>query len=113
MAQAILASDEVIEENPELIRKLVQATLKGLRDIIADPKAAAADYVKAVPEHQGKEATIENIFRLYVQYVYKDQPVPGAMDEERLSKVQDFYLKQGIIRKASALDELYTNEFVK
>jgi NitT/TauT family transport system substrate-binding protein len=113
MAQAILASDEVIVENPELIRKLVQATLKGLRDIIADPKAAAADYVKAVPEHQGKEATIENIFRLYVQYVYKDQPVPGAMDEERLSKVQDFYLKQGIIRKASALDELYTNEFVK
>ena len=113
MAQAILASDELIEERPDLIHKLVQATLKGLRDIIDDPEGAAADYVKAVPEHQGQEASIANVFKLYTEYVYKNQDVLGAMDEERLIKVQDFYLQQGIIRRASEPAELYTNEFVK
>ena len=41
MAQAIVASDDTIQKNPQLVQKLVRATLKGMRDIMADPKAAA------------------------------------------------------------------------
>ena len=81
MAQAILAADDTIAEQPELIGKLVRATLKGLKDIMADPAAAAADYVKAVPQHEGKEKAMEAVFRLYNRYVYPGQETPGAMDE--------------------------------
>ena len=70
MAQAILAADDVIAEQPELIGKLVRATLRGMKDIMADPAAAARDYVKAVPQHEGKEKAMEAVFRLYNQYVY-------------------------------------------
>lgn len=113
MAQAILASDETIAKNPELVRKLVRATLKGMKAIMDDPAAAAADYVKAVPENAGREAAMTKIFEMFVKYVYADQPVLGEMDAKRLSDLQDFYLAQDIVRQKTPVEDLYTNQFVK
>ena len=113
MAQAILAADDVIAEQPDLIRKLVRATLRGMRDIMDDPERAAREYVKAVPQHEGKEKAMEAVFRLYNQYVYPGQATLGAMDEERLAALQDFYVGQGIVREKSPVEDLYTNRFVE
>ena len=52
------------------------------------------------------------MFRLYGEYVYPGQEVLGAMDPERLAQVQDFYVEQEIVRRPTAIDELYTNTFV-
>lgn len=113
MAQAILASDETIEKRPDLIAKLVRATLRGMKDIMDDPAGAAVDYVKAVPQHAGKEKAMEAVFRLYNQYVYPGQKTLGAMDPERLAAVQDFYIDQEIVRERTPLEDLYTNRFVE
>ena len=78
-----------------------------------DPKAAAADYVKAVPEHAGKEAMMTEIFKMYIDYVYKGQKVLGEMDEQRLSALQDFYIKEGIVREKTPVKDLYTNQFIQ
>jgi len=112
MAQAILASDEVIQKDPELIQKLVRATLKGMKDIMADPKASAQVYTQHVTVHKGKEASIQKAFELYNKYVYASQKVPGAMDEARLGDLQKFYVSNGVVPKETALKELYTNQFV-
>jgi NitT/TauT family transport system substrate-binding protein len=113
MAQAILVSDETIQKRPELVRKLVRATLKGMQDIMKDPAGAARDYAKAVPQHKGKEAYVEEVFRLYNTYVYPGQKVLGTMDPARLEAVQKFYVKEGIVAKATPVAELYTNQFVQ
>jgi NitT/TauT family transport system substrate-binding protein len=113
MAQGILASDDTIQKNPQLIQKLVRATIKGMKDIMADPKAATAVYVKHVPAHAGKEASILKTFELYNKYVYAAQKTPGVMDETRLGELQKFYVDNGVVPKASALKDLYTNKFVQ
>ncbi|OFZ87717.1 MAG: nitrate ABC transporter substrate-binding protein [Betaproteobacteria bacterium RBG_16_64_18] len=113
MAQAILASDELIEKRPELIGKLVRATLHGMQDIMKDPAGAARDYVRAVPQNKGKEAYIEAVFKLYNLYVYPGQKVLGAMDPERLAAVQKFYVKEGIVPKETPIADLYTNKFIQ
>lgn len=58
MAQAILASDEAIEKQPEVVGGVVRATLMGMRDIIADPRQAAATFAAAVPAYKGREASL-------------------------------------------------------
>jgi len=113
MAQAIVASDDAIKEKPDLIRKLVRATIHGVKDIMTDPAAAARDYVKAVPQRQGQERQMTRVFQLYDQYVYPGQAKLGVMDEARLAALQAFYLKEGIIEKATPVKELYTNQFVE
>lgn len=115
MAQAIIASDKVIAERPEMVRGFVGAVLHAVQDIQADPKAAALEFTAAVPQHAGNEAQIEEILRAYAELVY---PVPdgqplGAFDPERIEKVQSFYLENGIVRTAVPIADLYTNDFVK
>ena len=113
MAQAIVASDATIKAKPKLIRDLVQATLHGLRDIMQDPAGAAHDYVKAVPQNAGREAAMAKTFELYNKYVYPGQKVLGEIDPKRLAEVENFYVKQKIVEKATPIGELYTNEFIK
>ncbi|MFC3109390.1 ABC transporter substrate-binding protein [Undibacterium arcticum] len=112
MAQAILASDDTIQHKPELLKRLVRATLRGMEDIMKDPKAAAASYVEAVPSYKGKEASIEQIFNLYRKHVYANQKPLGQIDAARMENVQKFYVSEGIVSKASPVKDLYTNQFV-
>jgi NitT/TauT family transport system substrate-binding protein len=113
MAQGIGASDQVIKERPELVRRFVQAALHGMKDIIDDPDKAAADFVTFVPEWKGKETAVKSAFHYYVDLVYPGQTRLGEVNGERLGKLQDFYLAKGIIQKKSPMEDLYTNEFIK
>ena len=113
MAQAILASDEAIKTKPELLKSLVRATLRGMEDIMKDPKAAAAAYVEAVPSFKGKEASVEQVLNLYRQYVYADQKPLGMVDGARMDGVQKFYVSEGIVSKATPLKDLFTNQFIE
>src|SRR5262245_18007418 len=113
MAQGIGASDAIIKEKPELVRKVVKAALRGMKDVMDNPDQAATDFVKFVSEWQGKEGAVKSVLKYYAELVYPGQQTLGAVDPERLAKLQDFYLAKGIITKKSPLDDLYTNEFVK
>ncbi len=112
MAQAILVSDDTIQKNPQLVQKLVRATVKGMKDIMADPKAASVAYVQAVPVHKGKEASIQQMFEMSNKYVYAQQKPQGSMDEPRLADLQKFYVSNGVVPSAVPLKDLYTNQFV-
>ncbi|MGE4014296.1 MAG: ABC transporter substrate-binding protein [Alphaproteobacteria bacterium] len=113
MAQAIIASDDMIKKNPEMIRKVVRATLMGMADIMKDPAQATKDYIAAVPQHKGKEEEMGRVLSYYAKFVYPGQKTIGEMDEARLTKLQEFYLKQGIIQKATPVKDLYSNAFIK
>jgi NitT/TauT family transport system substrate-binding protein len=113
MAQAIAASDQVIKDRPDMVRKFVQAILHGMKDIMDDPDKAAADFVTFVPEWKGKEGAIKGTFNYYAKLVYPGQKTLGEVDPERLSKLQDFYFAKGIITKKTPVEDLYTNQFVK
>ena len=112
MAQASLASDKLIAANPALIKKFVGAVLKGMKDVMDDPAGAAKDFAKAAPMWKGKEGYIKAVFKYYAELVYPGQKVLGEINAERLAKLQDFYVKQGIVRKKVPLKDLYTNQFV-
>jgi NitT/TauT family transport system substrate-binding protein len=113
MAQAIAASDQIIKERPDLVRKVVKAALHGMKDIMDDPDKAAEDFVSFVPEWKGKEGVVKAAFNYYAKLVYVDQTTLGEINADRLSKLQDFYFTKGIITKKTPVDELYDNEFVK
>jgi NitT/TauT family transport system substrate-binding protein len=113
MAQGIGVSDEVIKEKPELIRKFVQAALRGMKDIMDDPNQAAEDFVKFVPEWKGKEAAVKATLNYYATLVYPGQRQLGEVNVERLGKLQEFYLAKGLIQRKSPIEDLYSNDFIR
>lgn len=70
-------------------------------------------YVEAVPSYQGKEASIERTLTLYRDRVYANQKVLGQIDPARLEAVQRFYVGEGIVSKATPVNDLYTNQFIR
>ena len=50
---------------------------------------------------------------MYARLVYPGQKVLGEVDVARLAKLQDFYVAKGLIQKASPVEDLYSNAFVK
>ena len=66
-----------------------------------------------VPDWKGKEKGVHYAFQMYAKDVYPGQAALGEVDAARLGKLQDFYLSKGFIQKATPVNELYTNEFVK
>ena len=40
VANGLITNEETIQENPDLVRRMVTATLKGIQDAIADPDEA-------------------------------------------------------------------------
>jgi NitT/TauT family transport system substrate-binding protein len=113
MAQGIAVSDDMIKKNPAMIRKFVGASLKGMKDVMDNPDQAAIDFVKFVPEWQGKENEIKVALNYYAKLVYPGQKQLGEVNVDRLTKLQDFYLEKGFIQKKSPVAELYSNEFIK
>lgn len=114
MAQAILASDKIIKERPKVVKAFVRATLKALREIMADPDASAKAYVAAVPQHAGKEAIIAGIMRRYGKLVYAtaSPAALGLFDEARMARVQKFYVETGIVPIAVPIAETFTNAMI-
>jgi NitT/TauT family transport system substrate-binding protein len=113
MAQGIAASDDIIKQKPEMIRKFVRAALRGMKDIMDNPDKAADEFVSFVPEWKGKERGVKFAFDMYAKSVYPGQKVLGEADAARLAKLQDFYLSKGFIQKPTPVAELYTNEFIR
>ncbi len=113
MAQGIAASDQTIKDKPEMVRKFVKAALHGMKDMMDDPDKAADDFVRFVPEWKGKEGAVKFAFNMYAKLVYPGQKELGEVNAARLAKLQEFYVAKGFIQKATPVDELYTNEFIK
>jgi NitT/TauT family transport system substrate-binding protein len=91
---------------------VVRATLHGMTDVLKDPGAATRDFVQATPENADREPELRQVLEYYARYVFSGQKRPGEMDEGRLAKLEDYYVKQHIVDKAVPIAELYTNAFV-
>jgi NitT/TauT family transport system substrate-binding protein len=113
LAQAIVASDKIIKERPEIVRGLVQATLKAYVQLRDTPVEAAKIYVAAVPVHKGKEEFFGRVFTYYSKFVWAGQKTTGVADPAVFQKVQDLYYDLGVIQSKSNVDDLYTNQFVQ
>jgi NitT/TauT family transport system substrate-binding protein len=113
MSQAILASDKMIAERPDMVRAIVKATLRGMKFVMDDPNKAALAYVEASPGFKGKEELMKKILANYTERTYRGQSVLGAMDPQRLTNLQKFYKSQGFIEAELPVEQLYSNDFIK
>ena len=114
-AQALIASDRIIANNPDAVGGFVRATLRAIADIVEDPAQAAQDYVVYVDRHAENVEQIERIMRFYVDSVYAEmEGLPrGAFNQDMLQEIQDFYVANEIVREAVPITDTFTNQFVQ
>jgi putative hydroxymethylpyrimidine transport system substrate-binding protein len=104
------ASDQKIKDDPELVKKFMAATMKGLQYSVENPDEALAIFMKLYPDALSPEyakasweATIP-VLKTTGQYGYQD---PKLWEE-----VQNFMLSNQLIETTVPVTDLFTNEFL-
>ena len=104
----IAASDDLIEEDPDLITEFVGALNEGLADALDDPETAAEIMEDAVDEVDPDVARQElEIMRDFVITDFTEEHGLGHIDESRLESLLDVAEEQFELERAVDLDEVY------
>jgi ABC-type nitrate/sulfonate/bicarbonate transport system substrate-binding protein len=106
----LITSDKLINENPEMVKKFLEATRKGYLDCIADPDGAAEILAKQIPEYDVEYLKLSQQY-LSEEYM-KDNPRWGEMKAEVWDGYTEFMLENGLIPSALKSEDAFTNEFL-
>ena len=110
VSAVIVSSDAHIAADPEGTRQFVQAFLRGLGDVLADPDAAfetCLAFVEGLEDHRDvQRAVLEASIELW------EAPHLGVMSDAAWEQAQNVMAEAGLIETISPVDRLFTNEFV-
>lgn len=110
---AIIASVETVETNPDLVRRFVRASLRGIAYAIVNQEAAMDIMKTAQPEIDANAAReeLDELFEFVMSEEVKENGL-GYMTEERMgTTINNVYEVLDIARKPE-LVEVYTLEFL-
>jgi NitT/TauT family transport system substrate-binding protein len=117
-SNGIATNEKTLKENPELVGKVIRATLKGLNDTISDPTSAFNDALKQVPE-AGKNRDLQlQVLQETIKLMKAKPDDPAANQPEGWtdpavwSATQDFLLDIKIIDKKGDVNSMFSNQFV-
>ncbi|MAR14420.1 MAG: pyrimidine biosynthesis enzyme [Chloroflexi bacterium] len=108
----LVASDEMVTDNKDLIERMIRAISKGYNDAVSDPKAGIDNLIKSTNgeidqaiEYPGAEL----LAPLWVDNTGKF----GSQTEEKWSVFSQWLFETGQITTVPETNSLFTNEFVK
>jgi ABC-type nitrate/sulfonate/bicarbonate transport system substrate-binding protein len=106
----IIASEDKIKENPQLIEKFMQATARGYQYAIDNPEEAAEILLNTVPELDPELVTASQVY-LAGEY-QADAPRWGEMKSSVWKAYADFMFAHQLIEQNIDVEKAFTNQFL-
>lgn len=110
-SNGILASELVIEEEPELVRGFVEAFLKGLGDTIADPEEAFELSEAHIPNFADLDQDVQRQVLGTSIEQWKAERL-GHSDPQAWDNMRNVLLEMGLIDEELDVSQAFTNEFI-
>jgi NitT/TauT family transport system substrate-binding protein len=111
-SNGIITNEKTIAQNPTLVHSFVQATLKGIRDTIADPDEAYEISKKYVETLSSADETIQKKILAASIALWQANP-PGVSDPRAWENMQTVLMDMGSYAKPLDLSKAFSNDFVK
>ncbi len=110
-ANVIFTTDQMINENPDLVERFMRATLKGYQYAIENPDEVAALALEYDPELD--LAFQKETMKVQVPLIDTGDAPIGTMDEDVWDGTQQILEEQNFIEVPINLSDIYTNEFIE
>jgi NitT/TauT family transport system substrate-binding protein len=110
VSNGVIASEEVLRENPTLARAFARAFLKGLQDTLDDPDAAfeiCRKYVEGLDENAEVQRAVLEATMDY----WRGEPL-GAFDPDAWQNTVDVMLDADLLEKEVDPELAFTNDFL-
>lgn len=107
----LFTNDKMIEEQPDVVERLVRATLNGYRYAVEHPDEAA---LYTLEWDDTLDSTwLQSGMHAYIPLIDTGDAPIGWMDAEVWQSTQDILLAQGFLNSLVEPGSLYTNQFVE
>ena len=106
----IIASEETLEQKPEMVRRFLAATEKGYLYAIENPEESAEILHKYTPDYDMELLSRSQAY-LTDKYM-EDSETWGTMKDSVWDNYTDFMVEYGVIDKDIPAADCYTNEFL-
>lgn len=112
-SNAILVSEQTLKDKPELIKKFLRATIKGLDESFRDPDATVDILTKFQPELDKDLIKPEvEIVKSLAQTPEAQQNGTGYMSPDRIKKTIDSMTRAFDLKVTVRPEDLYANDFL-
>lgn len=110
-SNGLITNEVTLQQNPDLVRRMVQATLKGIADTIDNPGEAYKVSLKYVEGLDQADETVQKEI-LSTSIDYWKAAILGQSDPAAWENMQNVLLEMGLLTQPLDLSKSYTNEFV-
>jgi NitT/TauT family transport system substrate-binding protein len=110
VANGLLTSDKLIQENPALIRGMVRALLKGIADTISNPSEAIQITTKYVEGLKADDPIQQKVLAATIEVMKSERY--GESKPSAWETTQNTLLAMGQINEKTDVNSFYTNEFL-
>lgn len=112
VSNGLVVGEKLMTDDPDLVQRMVRATLRGLKDTIDNPDEAFTIVRQVIPEITDEKApTQRKVLEDSIKLWQSDQL--GVSNPQAWQDSIDFMSKTGLLEKTLQPDTLYTNKFVE
>jgi NitT/TauT family transport system substrate-binding protein len=111
-SNGLISNEATVAQNPGLVQRMVQATLQGVRDTLANPEEAY-EISKSFVEGLGDaDQTLQREILATSMEFWKSDTL-GESSPEAWENMHTVLLDMGLLTQPLELDKAYTNAFVR
>ncbi len=110
VSNGIITTEQTYRSQPAMVRAFVQATLKGVKDVIADPAGALTICKSYVPTLTNTTQAMQ-VLQATIP-VWQGSGQPGYNDSATWQSMEQFLVAEKIIAPVQDLAQAYTNQAV-
>jgi NitT/TauT family transport system substrate-binding protein len=110
VANGIMTNEKTAKENPQLVRGLVKALIRGIKDTIQNPDEAMTITTKFVEGLKADDPIQREVLNATIELLKTDKL--GVSDATAWENTQNTLLSMGQIKEKMDTSSFYTNEFV-
>lgn len=112
VSNGLVTNEKLIQEDPELVRAMVRATLRGLEYTLANPDEAFEIVRQVVTEITDEDAPTQRAV-LDASLLLWQSDSPGVSSAEAWQESATFMKEAGLIDKEVDVSQVFTNEFIE
>lgn len=109
-SNGLITNETMIAENPELVRGMVNAFLRGLEDTITNPEEAYMISLHFVEGLKPDDAVQMEVLTASIDFWRAEQP--GIINPEAWANMKGVLVRLGQISESLEIETAYTNEFI-